>query len=161
MARRFVMPTRVFAGTCVVGLLVASVGTFLPWFSSGGVERDSYQAAAFADSLALVDNPLLGLLLRAWIGVPSLSAVCVALFALGLLRVAAVTTLPLATLVGTVSVVAIVQAAGSAGAVSVTATGPATTTTGMTTAMLSAVGVLVSYWGKRDRRCAETGRAGV
>ncbi|EHR51035.1 hypothetical protein SacmaDRAFT_2795 [Saccharomonospora marina XMU15] len=155
------MPVRVFAGTCVAGLAVASVGTFLPWFSSGGIERDSYQAAALADSLALVNNPLVGLLLRGWVGVPLLSAVCVGLFALGFLRVAALTTLPLAALVGTVSVLTIVQAADAAGQVSVTTTGPATTTTGMTTATLGALGVLVSYWGRRDRRGAETGRAGV
>lgn len=159
MAERLAVPTRVFAVTCVAGLIAAAVGTFLPWFSSGGVQRDSYQAAALADALGLMENSPASLLPHVWVGVPLLSAVCAGLFALGLVRTAAVATLPLATLVGTVSVLALVQAAARTGPVTVTATGPATTTTGMTIAMLAALGVLTSSL--RRRRSAKTGRTGV
>ncbi|MFC4003436.1 hypothetical protein ACFS2C_16685 [Prauserella oleivorans] len=134
-----------------LGLVVAVTGSFLPWFRSGEVERNSYQAAGLVDRFALLDNPFATGALAAWGAVPLLCALCVALFATRLLRVGATTTVLLAIVVGTVSLLATVQRSDGEGVIGITPAGPLTTTTGMGIALLGGLGVLGTAWRPRRR----------
>lgn len=122
------------------GLAVAVAGTFLPWFSSGAVERHSYQAAGLADRFALLRDPFANAALHVWFGVPLLSCVCVALFALGFRRTGATITTLLAISVGTVALLATIYADSGSGPIAISATGPATTLAGAFVALVGALG---------------------
>lgn len=145
------------AGTSA-GLAVLVIGSFLPWLRSGNVRRNSYESAGLAEHFGLVDNVVLSTLLRAWIAVPALSVIGVALFALGLPRVAAALVLPVSTLVGTVSGALSVQAGDPTGLVGITPMGPVTSLTGAVIALIGALGVLMIAG--RARTTAD-GRAGT
>lgn len=147
----------VFAAVTTAGLVVSVAGTFLPWLRSGTVQRDSYQVAGAVDHFELLDNPFATAALKAWIGLPMVAAACVLLFAFRLLRTGALLASVVALVVGTVSVLAAVQADGRDGVIGVTATGPVTTITGMSIALCGALGVLATA----HRRGATMGRAGV
>ncbi|PRX45115.1 hypothetical protein B0I33_110214 [Prauserella shujinwangii] len=149
---------RIFAYPAAAGMVIAVTGTFLPWFRSGEVLRDSYAAAALAHRFGIAGEPISGALARAWIGVPMLGALCAGLLVLGVFRTAAAATATLAVIVGTVAVAALVEAGG--GVTGTTVSGPLVTTTGMTLALLGALGVLgtIRRGGRAVRR---TGRAGV
>ncbi|RBM22627.1 hypothetical protein DI005_05655 [Prauserella sp. PE36] len=155
-----------FAVLCSLGLVVAVTGTFLPWFHSGTVERSSYHAVGLVGHFDLLDSALVTALLTGWIAVPLLSAVAAGLFALRLPRTGAALALVVALVVGTVSLLAVVQGGSPGRFVGVTTTGPITTTTGMAIALCGALGVLVAVRGARrgippHRHSALEGRAGV
>jgi hypothetical protein len=139
------------------GLAVAVLGTFLPWFFSGSVERNSYQAVNLADRLDLLRDPFAGAALHVWIGVPLLSCVCVALLVLGFRRTGATITTLLAISVGTVALLASVHASSGPGLVGISATGPVTTLTG---ASLALVGALGSFFAGRRTKIISEGRGG-
>ncbi|HVW40173.1 MAG TPA: hypothetical protein VHC18_02370 [Amycolatopsis sp.] len=135
---------RVLAGAAALGLITLVVGTFLPWFHSGSVERHSYQAASLAGRLSLVDNAFAGAALRIWPAVPLLAAACAGLFALGLLRTGATVTALLAISVGTVALLACVQSGATGGLVGITLTGPVTTVAGAIVALAGALGAVAA-----------------
>ncbi|SFI57677.1 hypothetical protein SAMN05421835_10171 [Amycolatopsis sacchari] len=122
------------------GLVVTVLGTFLPWFHSGGVQRHSYQTADAIARLVLVDSAFLRTALRLWLGVPLLAAVCLGLFALGFARTAATLTALLAISVGTVALLATVRSGGTDGLIGITPTGPVTTLAGAGVALAGALG---------------------
>ena len=135
---------RVLAGVSAFGLIALVAGTFLPWFHSGSVERHSYQAAALAGRLSLVDDAFAGAALRIWFAVPLLTAVCIGLFALGFVRTAATTTTLFAISVGTVALLGCVQSGTTDGLVGITPAGPVTTLAGAVVALAGALGALAS-----------------
>ncbi|TQJ00783.1 hypothetical protein [Amycolatopsis cihanbeyliensis] len=140
-------PTRAYlpAACAAAGMVCVVVGSFLPWFGSGSVSRNSYQAAALVAGLDLVDNALVEIALRSWVAVPVLCAGCVALYALGLFRTAASCTVVLGTVVGTIGMVCAVQGGeggSAAGGVAILIAGPGTSAAGAAAAVLGALGVL-------------------
>ncbi|WP_208026094.1 hypothetical protein [Amycolatopsis acidicola] len=124
------------------GLAVLLAGTFLPWFHSGNVQRHSYQAAGLAGRLSLLHNGFAAAMLRGWIAVPLLAALCAGLLVLGFRRTGATLTTLFAISVGTIALLALVQSGG--GLVGITATGPATTLAGAVVALAGALGGLVA-----------------
>ncbi|ASR36446.1 hypothetical protein BAY61_17140 [Prauserella marina] len=150
----------VLATLSSLGLAVAIAGAFLPWFYSGAVERNSFQAVGLVDHFELLDNAFAAPLLRGWVALPLISTVCVALYALRILRTAAAIVTVLSLLIGTVAALALVQGSGEAGMVGVTTIGPLITATGMTIALVAALGVFGTARGKRTGSAANTG-AGV
>ncbi|MEU3270441.1 hypothetical protein ABZ639_06315 [Saccharomonospora sp. NPDC006951] len=150
----------VLATLSSLGLAVAVTGAFLPWFYSGTVERNSFQAVGLVEHFELLDNVFADTLLRGWVALPLISTACVALYALRILRTAAAIVTVLSLLAGTVAALALVQAGGEAGMVGVTTIGPLITATGMTIALVAALGVFGTARGTRTVSAANTG-AGV
>ncbi|GAB3574680.1 hypothetical protein GCM10027445_35940 [Amycolatopsis endophytica] len=142
---------RIGPAVATLGLALVVLGTFLPWFSSGSVSRSSYAAAGLADRLALLEDPVAGTALRAWIAVPALTAVCVVLFVCGLARTAATLTALLAITGGTIALLATVQAGESSSVVAVSASGPVTTLCGSALALAGALGTFVTARAGRTR----------
>ena len=135
---------RVLAGVSAFGLITLVVGTFLPWFHSGSVERHSYQAASLAGRLSLVDSAFAGAALRVWFAVPLLAAAGIALLALGLVRVGATIAGLLAIFVGTVALLGCVQSGTTNAPIGITPTGPIITVAGAIVALAGALGALAA-----------------
>jgi hypothetical protein len=55
-----------------VGAVVALVGTFLPWLSSGSVPRSSYELFELVERLGFSPNGAIGWALRLWVFAPLL-----------------------------------------------------------------------------------------
>ncbi|RZQ63719.1 hypothetical protein [Amycolatopsis suaedae] len=147
-----------FAGLAVFGLVVAVIGTFLPWLRSGNVRRSSYETAGLADQFGLLDGTVGATLLGGWVALPVLGAACAGLFALRLLRTAAVFTVIFSLLVGTVAVAATVRGGAGNGIIGVVSTGPMTSTVGTILALAGAIGVACTA---RFARRGATAGAGV
>ncbi|MFJ8815043.1 hypothetical protein [Amycolatopsis thermoflava] len=143
--------SRVGPVVATLGLVLVVAGTFLPWFRSGSVSRSSYAAAGLADRLALLDDPLAGSALRAWVAVPALAAACLVLLVCGLARTGATLTALLAITGGTVALIATVQGGGTTGVVSVALAGPVTTLCGSALALAGAVGTFITARAGRTR----------
>ncbi|NIH83939.1 hypothetical protein [Amycolatopsis granulosa] len=143
--------SRIGPAAASLGLALVVAGTFLPWFRSGSVGRSSYAAAGLADRLALLDHPLAGPALRAWVAVPAVAAVCLVLFVCGVARTAATVTALLAITGGTIALLATVQSGGSAGVVSVSLSGPLTTLGGSALALAGALGTFITARAGRTR----------
>ncbi|MER7113040.1 hypothetical protein ACWGRK_14540 [Saccharomonospora azurea] len=135
------------------GLVVAAVGTFLPWLRSGSVERDSYATAALLDHLLTLD-PALRLALRAWNGVIVAAGVCVIVLVLGLWRTAASLITVTAITVGTVAALITIQSSDVTGLIGISTVGPATSTAGSALALLGGLGLFFA-----TRRSATTHRS--
>ncbi|MBK1782900.1 hypothetical protein [Prauserella cavernicola] len=141
--------TTVWAVLCSLGLALAVAGTFLPWFRSGSVERSSYQALGLVEHLKLLDNAVITAVLTGWIAVPLLSATAAGLVALGAARTGAALAALVSLVVGTVALLATVQAGEPERVIGVTTTGPLLTTTGMAIALAGALGV--AFTARRTR----------
>lgn len=125
------------------GLAVIVLGSFLPWSRSGNVPRNSYESAGLADHFALVDSDFLAVTLRAWIAIPALGALCVALLVVRLDRTAGALSLIVSTLAGTPAGILAVQASDPAGLVGIAPAGPITSLAGSIIALIGALGILV------------------
>lgn len=88
------------------GLLTIVLGTFLPWLRSGDAQRNSYQTGGMLRRLLGLHGPA-EVMLSVWPFVALLCAGVVALFAVGLRRVAAATSLIAAAASGAVAVTAL------------------------------------------------------
>lgn len=131
----------VFAAMCSGGLAVAAVGTFLPWFRSGHVHRNSYETVALANHFGITEGSALAVLTHSWVLIPLVSGLCVGLFAIRRLRTAATLAFLLAIVLGTVSVAAAVGPGGE-GPIGVAVLGPIVTAVGTAVAAFAASGVL-------------------
>lgn len=151
-----VLPVVLARVLSVAGLLTMAAGTFLPWFRSGTALRSSYQTAALADHLDIVENPLVSGALTAWVAVPLLCAAGSALLILRLDRTAVSLIAITAVATGTVSVFAVVQAGDTAAMVSVTRAGPVTTALGTLVALAGAA--MVIALGRRRKARQQEGQ---
>lgn len=88
--------TTALAAMCA-GLVTLVVGMFLPWLTSGRVQRSSFQAGAAVRTLLDVHGAA-GTALRLWPALVAVASVALALVALGLPRLA----LPVAGVAGLV-----------------------------------------------------------
>ncbi|GAA1227947.1 hypothetical protein GCM10009676_07870 [Prauserella halophila] len=123
-----------------VGLVLAVVGTFLPWFSSGDVNRSSYETAGLVEHFRLAGGAEEAL--TVWAGVPLLAAVFAATLATRFVRTAAALCLVLSLPVGTVAVLVAVRAGErDQGLIGIAPSGPVVTALGMG---LTAVAALVT-----------------
>jgi len=138
-----VEPRRIIAIVSAVGLVVAVAGTFLPWFRSGRVSRDSYEIVGLGLRFDIADDTFLRGLLASWSAVPVVCTVCCVLFALRVYRVAAVLAGCSAGAIGTVAVFFLVQGSTTDTSLAVVPTGPATSVAGAALALLAACGVFV------------------
>ncbi len=109
------------------GLVVLVVGTFLPWLSSGSVERNSFAADASVRTLLDVHGAA-GTALRSWPGVIVLAAAAVALVALDLPRPAMAVAAAVALVAGGLSIAVLVRS--THGLVHLDRLGPAVTVLG-------------------------------
>jgi hypothetical protein len=143
---------RLGAGAAAAGLAILVLGTFLPWLRSGSVLRDSYQSAGALRGLIGGLNDQASALLAGWPAVIPCCAVCVAGYALGLRRSAAVLGLVVAATVGTAAGLVAVQAGGPDSLVAPVTTGPAVTLTGATIVLIGAIIVVIcpraARWGR-------------
>jgi len=148
MQRKRLSTAYAFAGLSCAGLVAVVLGSFLPWFRSGGVLRDSYETAALAGHFTLGAGTFVEVALRSWIAVPLLSAGCVVAYALRLFRTAATFTAVLAIFVGTVALVTAVQGSEAQGYIGVATGGPWTSSAGAITALIGAIGTAVTNPGR-------------
>jgi hypothetical protein len=139
--------TRMGAGAAATGLAVLVAGTFLPWLRSGSALRDSYQSVGALRDLVGRGAP--GVLLDGWLTVIPACVVGVALYALRLRRVSAALGCLVSVTVGTAATLVLVQGGDSSALISAEATGPAVTLAGATLALVGAITVLASPWGRQ------------
>lgn len=143
---------RLGAGVATTGLAVLVIGTFLPWLRSGSVLRDSYQSAGALRGLVSGLNAQAGTLLAAWTVIIPCCAVCVAGYALGLRRTAAVLGLIVSIVVGTAAGLVAVQGSAASGVIGPVTTGPVVTLVGATIVLAGAIIVVI---------CPRAGRLGT
>ncbi|SES19420.1 hypothetical protein [Actinokineospora terrae] len=139
-----VLATALPAATTAVGLLAVAVGVFLPWFRSGSVLRDSFQAVGVISTLGFLDGTALEVLLYAWYGVVPAITLSIVLYALGMRATAATIGAFLAIVTGTVSGGATVESSGGDSPLGIAAAGPTTTLIGSALAVLGAVWIVVN-----------------
>ncbi|MBM7775409.1 ABC-type multidrug transport system permease subunit [Actinokineospora baliensis] len=132
------------AALTAVGLVLVATGMFLPWFRSGAVLRDSFQAIGVITTLGFLDGTALELLLYAWYGVIPAITLSIVLYALGFRFGAATIGAFLAIVTGTVSGGATVESGGGDSPLGIAAAGPTTTLIGSALAVLGAVGIVVN-----------------
>ena len=132
------------------GLVLALVGTFLPWLVSGEVRRNSYAVAGIADRVLIPDGHALAWLVSGWSFAAPALVLPAAVGALRWWRTAAVVALVVTTVTGVVA--AMVLSLGSApGLVSPDPLGPAVTLGGSLLAFGSGVTVLLRSRRRRTR----------
>jgi hypothetical protein len=140
---------RLGAGVATAGLAVLVIGTFLPWLRSGSVLRDSYQSAGALRGLVSGFNAQVGTLLAAWAVIIPWCAVCVAGYAIGLRRTAAVLGLIMSVVVGTAAGLVAVQGGATGNMIAPVTTGPIVTLTGATIVLAGAIVVVICPRTKR------------
>ncbi|GAA1193542.1 hypothetical protein [Prauserella alba] len=124
-----------------VGIVVAVVGTFLPWFQSGDVARSSYETAGLIEHFRLAGGAEQAL--AGWAAVPLAAAVCAALLVTRFVRTAALLCLILSLAMGTVAVLVAVQAGErDQGPIGIAPTGPVVTAIGAGLAAVAAIGTV-------------------
>ncbi|HEV2779343.1 MAG TPA: hypothetical protein VGX25_08065 [Actinophytocola sp.] len=136
------------AATCGVGLVLVAVGTFLPWFKSGSVLRDSYESISIIRTIKVLEGSPLTLALDAWTMIIPVITLCVAAYAFGFRRTAATFAAVVAIVCGTVGGVAAVVSGSEDAPLGIARTGPTVTLIGGVLAVLGVVGVLA---GRRTR----------
>lgn len=134
------------ASLTAVGLVVAAVGTFLPWVRSGTVLRDSYQSISVLRTIKALDDSPLELVLDAWTMIIPAITVCVVLYALGFRRWAATISTILAIICGTIAGTATVVSGGEEVRLGIASIGPMTVLIG---AVLTLIGVAGIFAGRR------------
>lgn len=136
----------------LVGLLVVVAGTFLPWLTSGGVQRNSYAVLGIVRRLAFVDGGPAATAISLWPLIGTIAMVPVVAAILRWWRTAAITTLLFGLLTG-LGAAAVLAVAGGHGAVGIalSASGPAVTVAG---AALAVVGAVLLLLGRRRSRRA-------
>ncbi len=132
------------AAAAGVGLVLVVVGMFLPWFRSGAVLRDSFQAIGVIKTLGFLEGGALELLLHAWFAVIPAVTLSVVSYALGMRRLAATICCSLAIITGTVSGGATVESSGGESSLGIAATGPVITLIGSALAVVGAIGIIAS-----------------
>ena len=129
----------------LIGLLAVVAGTFLPWLTSGGVQRNSYAVLGIVRRLRFVDGGPAATAISLW---PLLGTIAMVPVLAGILRwwrTAAVTTLlfGLLTGLGAASVLAVAGGHQAAG-IALSPTGPAVSVAGAAVAVIGAVLVLAA-----------------
>src|SRR5262249_19251437 len=117
-----------------------ATGTFLPWFRSGIVLRDSYESISLIRTIGILRDSPLRFALDAWTMIIPVITLCVAAYAFGFRRTAATIAGILAIVCGTVSGAAAGES-GREASLGIAGTGPTVTLIGGVLALLGAVGI--------------------
>ena len=136
------------------GLVLVAIGTFLPWFRSGLVLRDSYQSISLIRTIGILRDSPLRLALNAWTMIIPVITLCVATYAFGLRRTAATIAAGLAIVCGTIGGVAAVESGSDEASLGIASTGPTVTLIGGVLALLGVVGI---FAGRRARASTTAG----
>jgi hypothetical protein len=139
------------AGAAVggVGLVLIALGTFLPWFKSGSVLRDSYQSISIVRTIKIISGSPLERVLDAWTMTVPVVTLSIAVYAFGFRRSAATIAAIVAIFCGTIGAFAAIQSTGSEEAMlGLAGTGPTVTAIGGALALLGVIGV---FAGQRVR----------
>jgi hypothetical protein len=139
-----------FAGAAIggAGLVLLALGTFLPWFRSGAVLRDSYESISIIRTIRILDGSPLELAIDAWTMIVPVITLCVAAYAFGFRRTAATIASVVAIVCGTIGGIAAVESGGDEASLGLAGTGPTVTAIGGALALLGVIGV---FAGRRTR----------
>jgi hypothetical protein len=130
------------------GLVLVAIGTFLPWFRSGAVLRDSYESIGIVRTIRILDGSPLELAMDAWTMIVPVVTLCVAAYAFGFRRTAATMAAVVAIVCGTIGSIAAVESSGDEASLGLAGTGPTVTAIGGALALLGVIGV---FAGRRIR----------
>jgi hypothetical protein len=139
------------ATSSLVGLLVVVAGTFLPWLTSGGLQRNSYAVLGIVRRLRFLDGGPAATAIALWPLIGTVAMIPVVAGILRWWRTAALAALLFGLLTG-LGAAAVLTVAGGHGAagIALSPTGPAVTIAGAVLAVVGAVVVLVAR--RRSRR---------
>ena len=136
------------------GLVLVAVGTFLPWFRSGLVLRDSYESISLIRTIGILRDSPLRFALDAWTMIVPVVTLCVATYAFGLRRTGATMAAVVAIICGTIGAIATVESGTDEASLGIASTGPMVTLIGGALALLGVVGV---FTGRRFRTSTTAG----
>ncbi|MFL6142665.1 MAG: hypothetical protein ACJ72N_12465 [Labedaea sp.] len=136
------------AATCATGLVLVAGGTFLPWFRSGLVLRDSYQSISLIRTIGVLRDSPLRFALDAWTMIVPVATLCIALYAIGLRHTAATIAAILAIVCGTIGGIAAVESGSNEASLGVAGTGPVIMLIGGALTLLGVAGIVA---GQRRR----------
>ncbi|HEU5475228.1 MAG TPA: hypothetical protein VFV67_31680 [Actinophytocola sp.] len=122
------------------GLVLVAAGTFLPWFRSGVVLRNSYEVIGLLRTIGLLDGGPFELALAAWTMTIPMITLCVAAYALGFRRTAATLTATVAIICGTVGGIAAVESGNNR---VIAGLGPMVVFVGGVVALIGVVGMFI------------------
>ena len=142
------------AAACGAGLVLVAVGTFLPWFRSGTVLRDSYESIGLIRTIRVLEGGPLTIALDAWTMTVPVITLCVATYAFGFRRTAATLAAVVAIICGTVGGIAAVESGSDEASLGIAGTGPTVTLIGGALALLGVVGI---FAGRRARATTVSG----
>lgn len=137
-----------------LGLVLLALGTFLPWFRSGVVLRNSYESISLVRTIRVLEDSPLELALDAWTLIVPVATLCVLGYTFGLHRTAATVSAIVAIVCGTIAGVAAVESGGDEAPLGIAGTGPTVTLIGAVLVVLGVVGVFAG------RRMSATNSAG-
>jgi hypothetical protein len=130
------------------GLVMVTIGTFLPWLKSGSVLRDSYESIGAIRTIGIIRDSPLNLVIDAWTMIVPVITLCVAAYAFGFRRSAATVAAVVAIFCGTIGGGAAVESSGDETSLGIAGTGPTVTVIGGVLALLGVIGVFI---GQRTR----------
>ncbi len=129
--------------------MLIAVGTFLPWFRSGSVLRDSYQSISIIRTIKIINGSPLELVVDAWTMTVPVVTLCIVAYAFGFRRSAATVAAIVAIFCGTIGGFAAIESSSSEEAMlGLAGTGPTVTAIGGVLALLGVIGV---FAGQRVR----------
>lgn len=136
------------------GLTVVAIATFLPWFKSGTVLRDSYETISIARTLKIFEGTPLVPIMGAWTMIIPVITLSVIVYTLGFRRVAATIAGILAIFCGTIVQLLPVRSGSDDAQLGVASAGPTVMMIGAGLVLLGGVGIFV---GQRVRVSKSTG----
>jgi hypothetical protein len=131
------------AGIGGAGLALIAIATFLPWFRSGSVLRDSYETISVARTLKIAEGTPLTPIMNAWTMIIPAITLCVVVYAISFRRVAATMAAILAILCGTIVQLLPVRSGSDDAPLGVAKAGPTVTMIGVALVLLGGVGIFV------------------
>lgn len=144
-------PARVVGPVLVLaGMIVVVVGTFAPWLTAGGIDRNSYAIAGIVDRLSLAGDGFGSAALSFW---PLIGPIAMVALITGILqwwRTSAVISIVLGLLTGVIGG-GVLAAGHSAAGIEVVHAGPMITVVGAATAVLGGVVLLVAHRSSRGQ----------
>ena len=128
------------------GLVLAVVGSFLPWVVSGQVRRSSYAVTGMIDRLGIAGDGVLGSLVAGW---PLIGLLCATPVVAALLRrwaVAGALCVVLGIAMATVSLALLAVGGGGAIGVQVDPIGPSVTSAGGMLLTVGGAWLIIGVW---------------
>ena len=143
-----------FAGA---GVVLALVGSFLPWVDSGQVRRSSYAVTGVIDRLGIAGDGVLGSLVAGW---PFIGLLCATPVVAALLRrwvIAGTLGVLLGIAMATVSLALLAVSGDGAIGVQVDPMGPSVTSAGAMLLIVGGAWLIIGHWRNPSRRLRPNG----